>query len=117
AGWNCTEHRISTRRGRRVTDAIRQNLTPNERKSYATGHPLPKPVARSQELQTKAHHSNPADGPAERHFSSDATVRFETPTGTRLVAQKQSTRLITGRRRCITCRDDQFWLCASTPSS
>ena len=36
-------------------------------------------------------------------------------TGTRLVAQKQSTRLITGRRRSITCRDDQLWPCASTP--
>src|SRR6266576_4813420 len=87
AGCTCLENRIGTRRGRSVTDAFRQNLTPNGRKSYATCHPLPKPVALSQELQTKSHHSNPTDGPAERHFSSDATVRFETPTGTRIVAQ------------------------------
>src|SRR5438876_2984525 len=32
---------------------IRQHLTPNQRKSYATRHPLPKSVAVSQELQTK----------------------------------------------------------------
>src|SRR5687768_5434010 len=32
-----------------------------------------------------------------------------TTASTRLVAQKQSTRLITGRRRSVTCRDDHFF--------
>src|SRR6266496_385590 len=73
-----------------ATLAVCQHLTatPQRKETYATCHPLPKPVALSQELQTKSCHPNPTDGPAERHFSSDATVRFETPTGTRLVAQK-----------------------------
>jgi hypothetical protein len=117
AGCTCLETRIGTRRGRSVTDAFRQNLTPNERKSYATCHPLPKPVALSQELQTKSRHSNPTDGPAERHFSSDAAVRFETATGTRLIAQKVSAhghqhpvdnRKTGARTEVLTCRDDQL---------
>src|SRR6266545_6070095 len=41
--------------------AVCQHLTAtlNERKSYATSYPLPKPVALSQELQTKSCHPNP----------------------------------------------------------
>src|SRR5436190_7496083 len=41
--------------------AVCQHLTatPNERKSYATRYPLPKPVALSQELQTRSSHPNP----------------------------------------------------------
>ena len=81
--------------------------TVNERKSHETGHPLSKPIALSQELQTDSCHSHPNADEAERCFSSHATVWFETATGTRLVAQKQSPRLITGRRRSVTCRDDQ----------
>src|SRR5437667_5366636 len=41
--------------------AVCQHLTAtlNERKSYATRDPLPKPVALSQELQTRSSHPNP----------------------------------------------------------
>src|SRR2546426_5807123 len=85
---------------------IRQHLTPNERKSYATCYPLPKPVALSQELQTKSCHPNPTGHGAELHFSSDATVWFKAAIGTRLVAQEQSARLISGRPRSVTARDD-----------
>src|SRR5438552_13785607 len=87
--------------------AVYQNLTATskERKSYATCYPIPKPVALPQELQTKSCHSHPTGPEAELHFSSNATVRFETATGTRFVAQQQSTRPITGRRRIVTCRD------------
>src|SRR5439155_24394624 len=93
-------------RGRSVTDAVRQHLTPNERKSYATCDPLPKSVALPQELQTKSCHSNPTSRETELHFSSDATVRFKAAIGTRPLAQKQSTRLISGRPRSVTARDD-----------
>ena len=111
AGCTCLENRIGNRRGRSVTDAFRQNLTPNERKSYATCHPLPKPVALSQELQTKPNYPNPTGHEAELHFSSDATVRFEAAIGTRLVAQEQSARLISGRPRSVTARDDHPFAC------
>ena len=76
-------------------------------KSYATYHPLPKPVALSQELQTESCHPNPTGREAELHFSSDATVWFKAAIGTRLVAQEQSARLISGRPRSVTARDDQ----------
>src|SRR5205823_7351537 len=58
--------------------AVCQHLTatPNERKSYATCHPLPKPVALSQELQTRSSHPNPT-GEVECCTSSGA-LRFET---------------------------------------
>src|SRR5207249_3594282 len=84
------------------------NHNPQRKETYATCYPLPKPVALSQELQTKSCHPHPTDREAELHFSADATFRFETTAGNRLVAQKQSTRLITGRRRSVTCRDDHF---------
>src|SRR5271168_4933877 len=49
-------------RGRSITDAFRQFQTNiNERKSHETRSPLSKPVALSQELQTKARHPHPAD--------------------------------------------------------
>src|SRR5205814_107895 len=82
-------------------------LTLNERKSYATCYPLPKPVALSQELQTKPCHSDPTGHEAELHFSSDATVWFKAAIGTCPVAQEQSARLISGRPRSVTARDDQ----------
>src|SRR6266850_3743809 len=44
------------RRGRSITDAFRQNPTPNERKSHEARTPLSKPIALSQELQTKSRH-------------------------------------------------------------
>ncbi len=86
-------------------------LTLNERKSYATRYPLPKPIALSQELQTKPNYPNPTGHEAELHFSSDATVRFEAAIGTRLVAQEQSARLISGRPRSVTARDDHPFAC------
>jgi hypothetical protein len=42
-----------------------------ERKSHETNHPLPKPTALSQELQTKSGHPNPP-GEAELHLSAGA---------------------------------------------
>src|SRR5437773_2648902 len=81
--------------------------TPQPKETYATCNPLPKPVALSQELQTKSCHSDPTGHEAELHFSSDATVWFKAAIGTRLVAQKQSARLISGRPRSVTARDDQ----------
>src|SRR5580698_6439597 len=47
--------------GRSVTDAFRQCLTLNRRKSHETDCSLSKPVALSPELQTSSHHANPAD--------------------------------------------------------
>ena len=44
----------------------------NERKSYATCYPLPKPVALPQELQTKSCHSNPTGTEAELRVTPDA---------------------------------------------
>src|SRR5580765_7197932 len=65
AGCTCLENRIGARRGRSVTDAFRQHLTPNERKPYETRYPLPKSVALPQKLQTKSFHSNPSGAEAE----------------------------------------------------
>jgi hypothetical protein len=42
------------RRDRSITDAFRQNLTVNERKFHEARCPLSKPIALSQELQTKS---------------------------------------------------------------
>ena len=54
--------------------ALCQHLTAtlNERKSYATRYPLPKPVALSQELQTKSCHSNPTGAEVELRVTPDA---------------------------------------------
>src|SRR5437762_8126354 len=43
--------------------------TPQPKETYATCNPLPKPVALSQELQTKSCHSDPTGHEAELHFS------------------------------------------------
>src|SRR6266576_423951 len=58
--------------------AVCQHLpaTLNERKSYATRYPLPKPVALSQELQTRSSYPNPT-GEVEFCISFGA-LRFET---------------------------------------
>ena len=83
-------------------------LNPQRKESYETCHPLPKPVALSKELQTTSSHPNPTGHEAELHFSADATVWFKTATETRLVAQEQSARLISGRPRSVTARDDHL---------
>jgi hypothetical protein len=46
----------------------------------------------------------------ERGSGEPLSIQFHRP-----VAQKQSARLITGRRRSVTCRDDHYSPCASTP--
>ena len=46
---------------RSVTDAFRHLPTLNERKSHETHSPLSKPIALSQELQTKSSHANPTN--------------------------------------------------------
>ena len=57
--------------------AVRQHLTLNERKSHEARYPLPKPVALSQELQTKSNPPNPPGREIEFRFSPGA-LRFET---------------------------------------
>src|SRR6266516_2236592 len=61
AGCTCLENRIGTHRGRSITDAFRHfgrvptlNHNPQRKETYATRYPLPKPVALSQELQTRS---------------------------------------------------------------
>ena len=95
-------------RGRSVTDAFRQFQTLNERKSHEIHCALSKPVALAQELQTKSGHANPAHREAEHRVPPRETVRLETAINDRPVAQKQSARLITGRPRSVTARDDTF---------
>jgi hypothetical protein len=92
-------------RGRSVTDAFR-HLNLNERKIHETRSPLSKPIALSQELQAATCHSYPAHREAESCVPSGAPVRHETATDDRPVAQEQSARLITGRPRSITARDE-----------
>ena len=46
-------------------------------------------------------------GKLNHRVPSRETVWLETAINHRLVAQKQSARLITGRTRSVTCRDDQ----------
>ena len=94
-------------RGRSITDALRQFQTLNERKSHEIHCPLSKPVALSQELQAKSCHPNPANREAEHRFPPGETVWLETAIDHRPVAQEQSARLITGRPRSVTARDDQ----------
>src|SRR5262245_17254592 len=80
-------------RGRSVTDAFRHfdrvptlnPLTLKERKSHEARSPLPKPIALSQELQTKSCHPNPP-GETPLRFSPGA-LRFETADPNCLVAQ------------------------------
>ena len=68
---------------------------------------ISKQIALSPELQTESRPANPTDTAVEPGVPSGEPVRREAAINHRLVAQKQSTRLITGRRRSITCRDDQ----------
>ncbi len=93
-------------RGRSVTDAFRQFQTHNERKPHEIHCSPSKPVALSQELQTKACHSNPAAAAAEYCVPPREPVWREAAIDNRLVAQEQSARLITGRPRSVTARDD-----------
>ena len=88
--------------------AIFQNLKRKE--SHEARSPLSKPIALSQELPTQSRPSYPSGGEAQLRVPSDTAIWCEAATGTRLVAQEQSTRLITGRRRSVTCRDDQSLL-------
>ena len=82
-------------------------LTLIERKSHETYNPFPKPIALSQELQTESRLANPASAAAQPCVPAREAVWREATINNRLVAQKQSARLITGRRRSVTCRDDQ----------
>ena len=82
--------------------------TLNERKPHEASSPLPKPVALSQELQTESRHANPASATAEPRVPPREPVWREAAINHRPVAQKQSARLITGRPRSVTARDDHF---------
>ena len=75
-------------RGRSITDAFRQFSTANlnKRKSHETRSPLPKPVALPQELQTQSPGSYSVNAEGDPRVSTNATLRFETATGNRLVA-------------------------------
>src|SRR2546426_9863699 len=79
--------------------------TINERQPHEIHHPLSKQIALSQELQTESRAANPTDTSFESGVPPGESVRREAAINHRLVAQKQSTRLITGRRRSVTCRD------------
>jgi len=90
--------------------------TINERKSYATRYPLPKPVALSQKLQTKSSHSNPAIREGEPRVPPIATLWFKAATGNRLVARKvfprghqppADNRKTGARTEVLACRHDQ----------
>src|SRR5437867_7045899 len=65
------------RRGRSVTDAFRQFLTINERKSHETSNSLSKSFALSQELQTQSCPPHPPGGEAAIQLSSEG-LRSET---------------------------------------
>ncbi len=53
-----------------------------------------------------------------KQTNSRETVKRRPPDAfQRPVAQKQSIRLISGRTRSVTARDDQLWPLARTPSS
>src|ERR1051325_5857848 len=81
-------------------------LTLNQRNSHETRSPLPKPVALPQELQTQSSGPPHQAGEVEYRIPPGA-LRSETANQNCLVAQKQSTRLITGRPRSVTARDNQ----------
>ena len=81
-------------------------LTPKERRSHETGHALPKPVALSQELQTKSSNANSANT-AQPGGPPGQSVWLEAANNRRPVAQKQSTRPISERTWSVTARDDQ----------
>src|SRR6266568_3901526 len=79
--------------------------TLNERHPHEIHNPLSKQTALSQELQTESRAANSTDTAVKSGVPSGEPVRREAAINHRLVAQKQSTRLITGRRRSVTCRD------------
>ena len=73
-----------------------------------------KPIVRCQSqllfrrsYRPNRRHSNPANREAEHRFPPGETVWRETAINDRPVAQEQSARLITGRPRSMTVRDDQ----------
>ena len=82
--------------------------TLNERKSYETRSPLSKPIALPSQLQTGASNPNQTDAATEPRCSIAKPIRRKTTIDRCLVAQKQSTRLITGRPRSVTARDNQI---------
>ena len=63
------------RRGRSITDAFRHFLTPNQRKSHEARSSLSKPIALSQELQTKSY---PNQAGEAEHCLSPGALRTET---------------------------------------
>ena len=82
--------------------------TLNERKSHENHHPIPKPIALSPELQAESRHSHPTDGATKPRVPPGQALRRETAINLRLVAQKQSARLISERSRSVTARDDHL---------
>jgi hypothetical protein len=67
--------------------AVWRFLTLNERKSYETHCSLSKPVALSQELQTGAHHANPANREGDDRFPPVAPIWIEAGTHQPPIAQ------------------------------
>ena len=80
------------------------SLTINQRKSRESHRPLPKPVALSQELQTKSSHPNPP-GQIEICIQAGA-VRKEAGNQSCPVAQKRSASLISEIRLGVTAWDN-----------
>ena len=101
------QDRLKPEVGAVPTPSAKSN-TPNERKFHEIHCSLSKPVALPQELQAKSCHPNPANRKAGRRLPPGEKVWRETTINDRPVAQEQSLRLITGRSRSVTCRDDSF---------
>src|SRR5439155_4253652 len=80
-----------------TNDGIGEARPYHERSSHETCNSLPKPIAPSPELQTKAGHSNPTNWEAESRVPPREPVWLKAAINHRPVAQKQSTRPITGR--------------------
>src|SRR5437899_8448600 len=88
--------------------SLKQQLNhTNERKPHEAHSPLPKPIALSQELQTKSCHSHPTDAESEPGVPTGESLWRETATANCPLAQKQSARLISERPRSVTARDNQ----------
>src|SRR5690349_8474169 len=73
--------------------------TLNQRQPHEIHHPLPKPIALSPELQTESRDAHPTITSFESGVPTREPVRREATINHRPLAQKQSIRLITGRRR------------------
>src|SRR5438132_1684273 len=82
--------------------------TLNERQPQEIHHPFSKQIALSSELSTESCAANPTSTAVEPGVPPGQPVWREAAINNRLVAQKQSPRLITGRRRSVTCRDDHI---------